>query len=109
MKKSKPVSETIRPWLKTNLGAHCLGALTGTDAKALAAAVQIIELYAYCEAPAVIEAFGLIVRQMQPSTQHLAYHAIAHILDWPDRSRIWVAAGLPEFAPTRCAFEPPSP
>lgn len=106
MKKPKPVSETIRPWLKSNLGNHCLAALTSTDSQALAAAVQIIELYAYDESPSVIQAYGLVVRRMQPSTQHLAYHAIAHVMEWGDRSRIWVAAGLPEFAPTRCAFEP---
>ena len=42
--KQKPKCETLLPWLKANLGKHCLGPLTGTDAKALAAAVQTIEL-----------------------------------------------------------------
>ena len=103
--KDKPVCETVFPWLRANLGKNCLGALTGTDRKALEAAAQIISLYSYDEAPSVIEAFGIVVRRMQPSTQQLAYHAIAHVTDWSYRSRIWIAAGLPEFAPVRCAFE----
>lgn len=103
--KNKPVSETVLPWLRANLGKHCLGALTGSDLKALRAAVHIIELYAYDEHPSLLVAFAHVVRRMQPSTRSLAYHAIAHVLDWGDRSRIWVAADLPEFAPERCAFE----
>jgi hypothetical protein len=104
--KPKPPSETVMPWLRSNLGPRCLAPLTGTDARALRAAVQIIELYAYDDAPSVLEAFGHIVRRMQPSTQELAYHAIAHVMDWSDRSRIWVKAGLPEFGPVQCSFEP---
>jgi hypothetical protein len=103
--KNTPACETVFPWLRANLGKHCLAPLTGTDRKALEAAVQIISLYAYAEAPSVIEAFGIVVRRMQPSTQELAYHAIAHVTDWSYRSRIWVAAGLPEFAPARCVYE----
>lgn len=79
--------------------------LTGTDWKALRAAVHIAELYAYDSDPSVIAAFGLIVSRMQPSTYHLAYHAIAQVTDWGFRARIWVAAGLPEFNPGRCKYE----
>jgi len=103
--KTKPKCETLLPWLRANLGKSCLGPLTGTDAKALAAAVQTVELYAYDPSPAVISAFGQIVSRMQPSCQELAYHAIAHVMDWSDRSRIWIAAGLPEFSRRKCAFE----
>ena len=103
--RQKPACETIRPWLKANLGKHCTGALTGTDNRALDAAVQIINLYSYDPGPEVVEAFGLVVRRMQPSTQYLAYHAIAHVTDWSFRHELWVAAGLPEFAVGRCAYE----
>jgi len=58
-----------------HFGKHCLAPLTGTDHKALAAAAQIIALYAYARAPEAIDACGKVVRRMQPSTQH---HAIAH-------------------------------
>jgi len=105
MKTNQPPCATVRKWLKANLGENCLGALTGTDAKALDAAVQIMALYSYDSHPSVIEAFGNVVRRMQPSTQRLAYHAIAHVTDWSYRSQVWVAAGLPEFAPGRCVFE----
>ncbi len=103
--KNKPVSETVIPWLKDNLGAHCLGVLTGTDAKALAAAVQIIELYAYDQSDDAVQAFALVVGRMQSTSQPLAYHAIAHVLDWPDRPRLWREAGLPVFSPSRCKHE----
>lgn len=104
--KPKPTCETLLPWLRANLGKHCLGCLTGTDAKALSAAVQTVELYAYDPNAGVISAFGLIVSRMQAGCQELAYHAIAHVMDWNDRGRIWEAAGLPTFTPRKCAFEP---
>jgi len=93
------------PWLKANLGKNCLAPMTGTDSRALAAAVQTVELYAYHEDAGILEAFGRLVKCMQPSTRELAFHAIAHVLDWPDRRRVWMEADLPEFQPRRCAFE----
>ncbi|HWN09743.1 MAG TPA: hypothetical protein VNO50_10830 [Pyrinomonadaceae bacterium] len=104
--KTKPPCETVLPWLKANLGKHCLAPLTSTDAKALAAAVQIIELYAYHPGINVIDAFGEIVGCMQQSTQELAYHSIAMVMNWEDREPLWVAAGLPAINPRKCAFEP---
>lgn len=102
MKQTKPVCQTVLPWLRANLGNRALAPLTGTDAKALAAAVQTVELYCYHPVPSVAQAFGMLVSQMQPHTQELAYHAIAHVMDWGDRYKLWVEAGLPEFAPRRC-------
>lgn len=105
--KPKPVAQTILPWLKANLGARCLAPLTGTDARALAAAVSIIDLYSYDRDPAVLEAFARIVGRMQRCSKDLAFHAIAHVMEWSDRDRIWAAAGLPmAFVPRRCEFEP---
>jgi hypothetical protein len=101
-----PPCKSVRPWLEANLGKGCLAPFTGTDAKALAAAVHIIELYAYHPALSLIDAFGKVVRCMQPHCQEMAYHAIAHVMDWSNRSEIWVKAGLPEFSPRKCVHEP---
>jgi len=103
----KPVSQTLFPWLKANLGKNCLAPLTGTDYSALAAAVHTIDLYAETRDPSVLEAFAIIVLCMQSSTQELAYHAIAHVMDWSDRSQIWTTAGLSTPIHLRqCLFEP---
>jgi hypothetical protein len=107
MSKPKPCCKTLGPWLAANLGKRCLAPLTGTDARALAAAVHIAELYSYHQERGVMEAFARIVLCMQSSTRELAYHAIAHVMDWSDRRRLWCEAGLPEFSmETHCAFEP---
>ena len=69
MSQYQPPSVTIFPWLRANLGSHCLAPLTGTDRRALRAAVQIIELYSYAPAPSVLEAFGQIVSTQTPNRQ----------------------------------------
>ncbi len=101
----KPPCQTLPKWLKENLGPRCLAPLTSTDSRALLAAVQIVELYAVERRPEVLEAFARIVGCMQKSCWSLAYHAIAHVMDWSDRSRLWRAAGLPEIDVGRCQFE----
>lgn len=85
-------------WLRANLGRGALGALTGTDAKALAAAAHILTLYAYTGSDEALSAFRAVVLCMQPSTRELAFHAIARQLDWEDRARVWRLAELPELA-----------
>lgn len=106
MSKPRTVSETILPWLRVNLGKGCLGALTGTDARALRASIQIMELYSYHREPEILSAFGLVVAAMQPSTRYLAFHGIAHVMDWTDRIPLWRAAGLaPIENPGKCAYE----
>lgn len=106
--KQKQVCETVFPWLRANLGKHSLGCLTGTDTRALRAAIQVIELYAYDPIRAVAQAFGVIVSRMQPETQWLAFHSIAHVLDWSDREKVWTLAGLdlPRLDTPRCLNEP---
>ena len=105
---NKPPCQTLLPWLRNNLGKKCLAPLTGTDARALAAAVQIIELYSYDRDSHVLEAFRLVVERMQPKCREFAYHAIAHIMDWSDRGRIWKLAGCPEMTSYHpCEAEPP--
>ncbi|MDB4916376.1 MAG: hypothetical protein JWM95_4020 [Gemmatimonadetes bacterium] len=86
-------------WLKFNLGS--LGALTGTDQRALSAAAHIIELYAVSRDAHALVAFQHVVLAMQPKTREFAYHAIAHSMEWDDRLRVWVRAGLPDIAITR--------
>lgn len=108
MKKPKPPCESLRSWLRENLGPNCLGPLVGNDYRALAAAVHVLELIAHDPHPSVIDAFGSIVRRMEPPAQRIAYHAIAFVLDWPDRGRIWQEAYLttPAHGFGRCRHEP---
>lgn len=89
----RPACQEIGRWLKAN--GFGLGALTGTDIRALHAAVHLLELYAIDRDDCVIAAFGIAAGQMQPGTRYIAYHAIAYVLDWADRDPIWNAAGLP--------------
>lgn len=105
--KSKPVSLTVFPWLWANLGKTCTAGLTGTDTRALIAAVHVIELYSVDPIRAVAQAFGVIVSRMQPEFQPLAYHAIAHVMDWNHRAEIWALTGLdlPRHLPS-CVNEP---
>lgn len=88
----KPAAQTITKWLRQN--GQALGGLTGCDARALRAAVQIVELFAYDGTRDIALAFGACVRRMQPETRHLAFHAIAHVMDWDDRAKMWAAAEL---------------
>lgn len=107
MMKPKPPCVTLPAWLEANLGPRCLAPLTGTDAKALSAAVQIVELYSYCATAEVAKAFGLVVSEMQPSTREFAFHAVAHDMDWDHRYQLWTEAGLMPMARSRfCKFEP---
>jgi hypothetical protein len=103
---SQPV-ETVSDWLAANLGYHAMAPLTGTDSRALRAATEIIELYSYHQRQSVLDAFCLVVCTMQGTTRELAYHAIAKVMNWSDRERIWQMAGLPPLRAERvCAFEP---
>lgn len=106
----KPYCQTLRTWLKANLGKDCLAPLTGTDVRALSCAIHLIDLWAQSRSfdSEVLQAFGIVVLWMQPSTQGLAYHAIAHVLDWSDRDAVWTAAGLADVPRPRskCLYEP---
>lgn len=104
--KTEPVCQSVLSWLTANLGPRCLAPLTDTDDQALDAAVHIVRLYGLTGNTEVAKAFGLVVGRMQDFTQELAYHAIAHVLDWPDRRRLWAAAGLQPIPVRKCASEP---
>lgn len=101
---------TVIDWLRSNLGSRALAPLTGSDTRALRAAVQIVEQFSYDNHPSILNAFAACVRRMQPHTRELAYHAIAHPMDWPDREKIWARAGLgwPDIGGPQmiCSFEP---
>lgn len=110
MKRDKPVCEEIRPWLRDNLGKGALAALTGTDSRALDAAVHIIALYNYCyskdEGPLLL-ALRAVVMAMQPQCREFVYHAIAHQMEWNARERLWALANLPVIEkPMICIYEP---
>lgn len=98
---------TLIPWLRANLGKRVLAPMAGADMPALLAAVQLINLYAETHDTTLLHALPDIVLNMQESTRELAYHAIAHVMDWPDRARIWSLVGLPEITrPMLCKYEP---
>lgn len=97
----------IFSWLKANLGKTATAPLTSTDVFALVTSVSLSNLISYRSAPPeLFEAYGSIVKQMQPHTRHLAFHAIAMELDWSHREMIWDAAGLGEFPTSVCSFSP---
>lgn len=103
----KHSSVTVIPWLRANLGKTCLAGNTGQDQKALLAAVQIVELYSYDPDPSLVQAFRHVVLRMQYKQAFLAYHAIAHVMDWHNRRELWKAAGLEiSLCWPHCEFEP---
>jgi hypothetical protein len=108
MSAAQPLSKTVFPWLKANLGKHCLGVLTGQDEKALAAAVTLVPLWCNSDdRGAVAIAFHYVVLEMQPQARELAFHAIAHAADWGHRQELWSQACLDLPASVRvCAFGP---
>jgi len=108
---SAPLCKSLYPWLRSNLGKRCLAPLTSCDAYALAAAVHLAELWGCTRSHDVEQAFGLVVNQMQPHTRYLAFHAIAHCLDWGHRSELWIEAGLFLKGENlgQCSFEPGGP
>ena len=102
----KPAAQTIVRWLRDN--GMPLGGLTGNDARALRAAVQLVELIGYAGPSAeLLQAFASCVGEMQESQRFLAFHSVAHVLNWEDRARYWHAAGLPDLGPIPvCKFSP---
>lgn len=107
---NKTHAQTIFPWLKANLGPRALAPLTHTDADALKAAVEIVNLWSGCREDEVAKAFGLVVGQMQPHSQQFAFHAIAHVMDWSTRAELWQLAGLDmAIKVSVCKFGPQPP
>jgi hypothetical protein len=103
----KTQKEIIK-WLQANLGKSCIAPLTSNDCYALVASVNLCNLISYSSAPPeLFEAYGAIVRRMQPHTRGLAYHAIACELDWSHRDMIWELSRLPaaDKPKYKCAFE----
>lgn len=105
-------SKEIIKWLQANLGGrHATAGLTSTDTHALVTATNLSNLISYESAPPrLFQAYGAIVEEMQPTTRHLAFHAIACELDWSHRMMIWARAGLTDGRgrgpASRCEFEP---
>ncbi len=103
-----PPAVSVWPWLRANLGPSACGMLTGTDARALEAAVQIVHLWSRGGSDSLLPtAFRACVLEMQPAAREFAYHAIAHIGEWSSRARVWALASLPPLqAVRRCMAEP---
>jgi hypothetical protein len=107
MTTNKVPAQSIASWLKANLGPRCLAPCTSTDIRALRAAVQIADLWLNSDdRESIAKAFGCVVRDMQDSCWHLAYHATAHVGDWSHRGQLWVQAGLPVIRVPACKFGP---
>lgn len=101
---------TIGPWLDDNLGKLWRAPLTGQDWSALKASVEILGCYARCDQDAeqgLLLAFRGTVLAIQPGCRYLAFHSVAHVLDWHNRAEIFARAGLeiPQYLP-RCKFGP---
>jgi hypothetical protein len=107
MSAPKSLSDVIVPWLKDNLGPKCTGILTGTDLRALKASVLIVDLMTSAGyLPTLCGAFAAVVREMQPQSRFLAYHAIACASDWSYRELIWQKSGLETIpSPPLCRWE----
>ncbi len=101
----QPLAVTIKPWLRAQLGKSCFAGLCSGELDALCAAIHVIGIYAYRPLPSLLEAFAHVVLTMQEHNRFLAYHAIAHVMDWPDRARLWHLAGLPDCGPGQCIDE----
>jgi len=86
---SNPKSAEHVRWLRANGHGAELGALTGTDARALAAIAACWQLYAVDRSPRVIEAVASIVGSMQPKCGALAGMLIPWALDWSDEAPVW--------------------
>jgi hypothetical protein len=67
-----------------------LGALTGTDHRALEAIDRLWHLYCSCDHPErVLWAIAYAASEMQVSTRPLARELAAHAREWSDRERLW--------------------
>lgn len=69
-----------------------LGALTGQDARALAAISACWELYSNSDeagANAALDAIRRLLPALQPQCHVFARELIAFSLDWSDRARLW--------------------
>lgn len=94
----RPVCQTARAWLRQH--KHSLGGLTGQDSRALSAFIHLLELYTVSDEDGcrhALIAMRHAVSAMQPTTQHLAKHAIPLALDWGDEEPLWkkiVGTGL---------------
>lgn len=104
----KQPAQSILTWLRANLGPRHLAPLTSTDTAALRAIAQVAQVAAFTRLSDITPSLLPLIKLMQSHTQHLAYHAIAHSLDWSDRDRVWTACGFTERPLSVCAFEPGS-
>ncbi len=93
--KNETASMRILKWLRGN--GIPLGALTSHDTACLWASVEIANVWLRGDRNNRLDsaqAYGLIVGQMQSTTQFMAYHGIAMVGEWSDRVTLWDEAHL---------------
>lgn len=77
---------------RRTLDVPSLAALTGQDARALAAFVHMLELYAYSDGhgqTCALHGMRAAISAMQSSCQSIAKAAIPFVLDWSDEATVW--------------------
>ena len=83
--------------------------MCGQDWPALKAAVEIMNTYSVCDfngQEQCIIAFKAMVLSMQPGLRYLAFHSIAHVMDWSTRWKVWRACGFDAPKCRECKFGP---
>lgn len=105
---AKANCDALWTWLRLNLGRRALAALTGTDVKALAAAVHILRLHAYSGHDALLSALrtrrvGDAALDASVRVSHdrvrvrMAFpRSWGELAGLPPYERIWILAGSPE-------------
>jgi hypothetical protein len=83
------------PYSPTKITRHDLGALTGTDHRALNAIAACWELYAHTQDPRALDAASAALHFLQPKCWRFAKELIARSMDWEDRDRVWSLLALP--------------
>jgi hypothetical protein len=103
---AKEKEQTWQQWARSHMNASanetpsklfrgCLGALTGTDVRALNAFVACLQLHYYADHPdRALDAARLALGEMQESTRWIARELIPFVLDWDDRERLWSRLAL---------------
>jgi hypothetical protein len=83
------------PYSPTKITRAALGAITGTDSRALHAIAACWELYSVSGREVVLDAVPPLLTQLQPKCWRFAKELIARSMNWEDRDRVWSLLALP--------------
>ena len=84
------------PYSPTKITRAALGALTGTDHRALHAIAACWEIYSYTRDERILRAVEILLAHLQPQCWRFAKELIARSMDWSDRELVWGSLSLPE-------------